>query len=110
MPNFSTLDLKNTNILLGSTSRNVPSNMNVYNFMLEYFNAIGMGSIITQTTTNNGMTLVSNGTTATWAYPNKLASWTTAARPATPSAGMIGLNTTLAKFEGYDGAAWVALH
>lgn len=110
MPTFSTLDLKNTNILLGSTSRNVPANMNVYNFMLEYFNTIGMGSIVTQTSANNGMTLLSNGTTATWGFPNRLASWTTAARPTTPVAGMFGLNTTLAKFEGYDGTAWVAVH
>lgn len=110
MPNFSTLDLKNTNILLGSTSRNVPATMNVYNFMLEYFNTIGIGNIVTQTSSNAGMTLLSNGSTTSWGFPNRVASWTTAARPTPAVAGMFGLNITLAKFEGYDGAAWVAVH
>lgn len=34
----------------------------------------------------------------------------TVQRPNTPVPGMIRFNTTLGKFEGYDGAAWVTLH
>jgi len=37
------------------------------------------------------------------------ASWTTAGRPATPSAGQFGFNTTLAAVEFYNGTAWVPL-
>ena len=35
---------------------------------------------------------------------------TTAERPATPVQGMMRFNTTIGKFEGYDGTTWVALH
>lgn len=35
---------------------------------------------------------------------------TTAERPGTPVAGMVRLNTTSGKFEGYTGSAWVDLH
>ena len=34
------------------------------------------------------------------------ASWTTAGRPATPSTGTFGLNTTLGCYEIYNGTAW----
>jgi hypothetical protein len=34
------------------------------------------------------------------------ASWTTAGRPATPSAGQFGFNTTLGCYETYTGTAW----
>lgn len=40
----------------------------------------------------------------------KVATGTTTQRPATPAAGMIRFNTTLNKFEGYDGTAWQLLN
>ena len=36
----------------------------------------------------------------------KIASGTTAQRPGSPAAGQLRYNTTLAKFEGYNGTAW----
>lgn len=96
--------------MFGTTSRTVPQTMSVFNFMTEFFSTIGISSIMVQQTANKGMTLVSDGSTATWTFPNRISSWTTANRPTPAAAGMIGFNTTLVKFEGYDGTAWQLLH
>ena len=37
------------------------------------------------------------------------AGWTTAGRPATPSAGQVGFNTTLNAFEQYNGTGWTTI-
>jgi len=39
----------------------------------------------------------------------KIASGTTAERPASPATGMIFFNTETVEFEGYNGSAWGAL-
>jgi hypothetical protein len=39
----------------------------------------------------------------------KIASGTTAERPGTPATAQLRFNTTLAKFEGYNGTAWTAV-
>lgn len=49
------------------------------------------------------MALILDGTNGI-TYP----SWTTAARPATPSAGETGFNTTLNCLETYSGSAWAS--
>jgi hypothetical protein len=36
-----------------------------------------------------------------------LVSWTTATRPASPSAGEMGFNTTLGRIEFYNGSSWL---
>jgi hypothetical protein len=36
------------------------------------------------------------------------ASWTTAGRPATPSTGQFGFNTTLSAIEFYNGTSWIS--
>jgi len=36
-------------------------------------------------------------------------SWTTAARPASPTASETGFNTTTARLEFYSGIAWVSI-
>ena len=37
------------------------------------------------------------------------AGWTTAGRPASPSAGQVGFNTTLNAFEQYNGTGWATI-
>jgi hypothetical protein len=36
-------------------------------------------------------------------------SWTTAGRPASPSASEFGFNTTLSKFEYWNGSSWTVM-
>lgn len=50
------------------------------------------------------MSIALNGTTG-----EVPATWTTAGRPASPTAGQTGFNTTLAALETYNGTAWVSV-
>jgi hypothetical protein len=50
------------------------------------------------------MTMILDGTNGE-TFP----SWTTAGRPASPSAGQVGWNTTLSAFDQYNGTYWASL-
>lgn len=55
---------------------------------------------------NNTYAGLSDGGNALFNLP---LSWTTAGRPATPTSGLLGYNTTLAQYEFFDGITWQQL-
>jgi len=70
------------------------------------------GNTLSSTNTNGNITIDPNGTgyvdfTGTGSIKSTVG--TTAQRDSSPATGMLRFNTTLTKFEGYNGSAWGAL-
>jgi hypothetical protein len=69
---------------------------------------IGSGKTLTVagTLTTSGTVSVAGALTVSATDAIKIASGTTAQRPGSPAAGQLRYNTTLNKFEGYNGTVW----
>jgi len=67
----------------------------------------GTSSIGNGIASDDGTRFSLDDASSSTAKPFDFDSWTTAARPAVPSAGDAGYNTTLGLFEGYGASAWL---
>jgi len=81
--------------------------------MASTINAIttGAGGIVTTGDSSGIVAIQSNGTTYATISVNGITfpSWTTGTRPASPTAGSSGYNTTLAGLEFYTGTSWISI-
>ena len=80
--------------------------------MASTINAItsGAGGIVTTGDSSGIVAIQSNGTTYATISVNGITfpSWTTATRPASPTAGSTGYNTDIQRLETYSGTTWIS--